>query len=58
MEIYLDSYSKIQLLLLDNSAIQSILNTDTGNGNGIDLNNLNYTNILHILIHSKYLMIY
>ena len=54
-EIYLDSYSKIQLLLLDNLAIQSILNTDTGNGNSIDLNNLNYTNILHILINSKYL---
>lgn len=48
-EIYLDSYSKIQLLLLDNSAIQSILN------NSIDFNNLNFTNILHILIHSKYL---
>jgi hypothetical protein len=48
-EIYLDSYSKIQLLLLDNTAIQSILN------NSIDLNNLNYTNTLHILINSKYL---
>jgi hypothetical protein len=48
-EIYLDSYSKIQLLLLDNTAIQSILN------NSMDLNNLNYTNTLHILINSKYL---
>ena len=47
--IYLDIYSDIKIILLDNYAIKSILN------NNIDINNLNYNDILHIIIESKYL---
>lgn len=47
--IYQDSYSQIQILLLDTYAIQSILN------NSLDINNFNYNFPLQIIINSKYL---
>lgn len=47
--IYLDTYSGIKMILLDNYAIKSTIN------NTIDINNLNYNDTLHIIIESKYL---
>jgi len=47
--IYLDTYSDIKMILLDNYAIKSTIN------NSIDINNLNYNDTLHIIIESKYL---
>lgn len=49
--IYIDSYSEIKCIILDNIAINSILNNDID----IDINQFNYNHPLHILINSNFL---